>query len=78
VAGTISTPLATSVTFTGPLTVAPRAGAVIFTVAPLPACAGAERGKSAAAADVSASPATQHLMGIRLHIGVCGEGLEAV
>src|SRR5207245_10199155 len=35
VAGTISTPVALSVTFTGPLTVAPLVGAVIFTFAPV-------------------------------------------
>src|SRR2546425_3241501 len=66
VAGTISTPVATRVILTGPLTVAPFGGAVIFTFAPLVACVRATPGSIAAAPSASASLGIQILMLVSL------------
>src|SRR5207247_10089863 len=56
VAGTICTPVACRVTFTGPATVSPSVGDVIFTFATLRAWAGAAWGNPAAAPSATASP----------------------
>src|SRR5256886_2353475 len=76
VAGTISTPVALSVTFTGPVTLAALRGVVIFTVG-LVVCAGAALDSSAAVPSASVSGVVQILTLTVPPEGLSGGGRHA-
>src|SRR3989441_11230828 len=76
VAGTISTPVALSVTFTGPVTLAPLRGVVIFTVGRV-VCAGAALDSSAAVPSASVSGVVQILTLTVPPVGLSGGGRHA-